>query len=357
MDDWPAWHFDEKGIFTVKSTYKIAVAKREALAGRDGSTSDGTEFQWNKIWQLKVPNKVQMFLWRFAHSSLPVRRNLARCKRLDEDCGHIFFKCKKVKQCWRLMRMEGIRSRLEGCLTGKDTINKIWSFAKDDQLKVVVLLWRWWSARNKANDYGKIVNVAEIQSSTLFYLSEFKKLNTTSKHVAADVKSYWKTPPDDTYKVNVDGAFHSDSRTGGWGFVIRNTNGEVLASGAGNISFAASAIHTEAMAAYKGLQHAAQLGMAKIILETDATVLADTLNSISIDRSSIGCIIRQMRDFMQFEFSSCIVSVCNRNCNKVADSLATYGAYVLDSGSSVLMSQIPEFVYVLVSSDLLGCDV
>jgi len=51
----------------VKSAYKIAVARREALAGRDGSTSDGTEFQWNKIWQLKVPNKVQMFLWRFAH--------------------------------------------------------------------------------------------------------------------------------------------------------------------------------------------------------------------------------------------------------------------------------------------------
>jgi len=41
--------------------------------------------------------------------------------------------------------MEGIRSQLEGCPTGKDTINKIWSFAKDDQLKVVVLLWRWWT--------------------------------------------------------------------------------------------------------------------------------------------------------------------------------------------------------------------
>jgi hypothetical protein len=204
------------------------------------------------------------------------------------------------------MSLEGIQSQLEGCPTGKDTINKIWSFAKDGQLKVVVLLWRWWSARNKANDYEKIVNAAEIQRSTLFYLSGFKKPNTTSKHVATDVKSSWKTPPADTYKVNVDGAFHSDSRTGGWGFVIRNTNGEVLASGAGNISFAASAIHTEAIAAYKGLQHAAQLGMAKIILETNATVLADALNSMSIDRCSIGCIIRQMRDFMQFEFSSCL---------------------------------------------------
>jgi hypothetical protein len=30
---------------------------------------------------------------------------------------------------------------------------------------------------------------------------------------------------------------------------------------------------------------------------------------------------------------------------------------VLDSGSSVLMSQVPEFVSVLVSGDLPGCDV
>jgi len=98
MDDWPAWHFDAKGIFSVKSAYKIAVARREALAGRDASTSDGNGFQWYKIWKLKVPNKVQMFLWRFAHNSPPVRRNIAHrgikldtlcpvCKKFDEDCG------------------------------------------------------------------------------------------------------------------------------------------------------------------------------------------------------------------------------------------------------------------------------
>jgi len=135
MDDWPAWHFDAKGIFSMKSAYKIAVARREDLAERDASTSDGNGFQWYKIWQLKVPNKIQMFLWRFAHNSLLVRRNIARrginldtlcpvCKRFDEDYGHIFFKCKKVKQCWRLMNMEWIRS-LKDCATGKDTINKI----------------------------------------------------------------------------------------------------------------------------------------------------------------------------------------------------------------------------------------
>jgi hypothetical protein len=74
MEDWPAWHFDSKGHFSVKSGYKLAVAKRDALSHMDASTSASAsnredEFHWHKIWQLKVPNKVQMFIWRLAHNS------------------------------------------------------------------------------------------------------------------------------------------------------------------------------------------------------------------------------------------------------------------------------------------------
>jgi len=124
MEDWPAWHPDARGMFTVRSAYKVAVAKRDALMGRDDSTlgskrCDEGDFQWHKIWQINAPNKVRMFIWRFVHNSLPVKRNLVRrgvkvdtlcpmCKRLDEDCGHLFFKCKYAKLCWRLMNMEAL---------------------------------------------------------------------------------------------------------------------------------------------------------------------------------------------------------------------------------------------------------
>ena len=39
MDDSPAWYFDPTGLFSVKSAYKVIVARRDALTGRDGSTS------------------------------------------------------------------------------------------------------------------------------------------------------------------------------------------------------------------------------------------------------------------------------------------------------------------------------
>jgi ribonuclease HI len=142
--------------------------------------------------------------------------------------------------------------------------------------------------------------------------------------------------------------FFSGARAGGWGFVIRNYNGEMLAAGDRNIVFAASALQTEALAAYKSLQHASQLGMMNIILETDAAVLASALKSEDIDGSPIGSLTKQIRDLMQSEFKLlCSLTV-------VADCLATHGACVLGSGSCVFMSQAPEFVTKLLYGDLPG---
>ena len=116
-------------------------------------------------------------------------------------------------------------------------------------------------------------------------------------------------------------------------------------------------MQTEAIAACNGLRLAAQLGMINIILETDATLLATALKSEQIDRSPIDCIVRQIRDFMRSEFSSCSVSVCSRSCNNVADCLATNGACAMGSGSAMFWSQAPEFVAHLVLGDLPKPDV
>ena len=39
LEDWTAWHFDAKGLFSVKSAYKLVVAVRDNSSGRDASSS------------------------------------------------------------------------------------------------------------------------------------------------------------------------------------------------------------------------------------------------------------------------------------------------------------------------------
>uniref|UniRef100_A0A0A9CGG1 Uncharacterized protein n=1 Tax=Arundo donax TaxID=35708 RepID=A0A0A9CGG1_ARUDO len=57
---------------------------------------------------------------------------------------------------------------------------------------------------------------------------------------------------------------------------------------------------------------------------------------------------------MCYEFNKCIVSVCKRSCNKVADCLATFGARLEGASSHVFIDQAPDFVARLVSGDRPG---
>lgn len=163
MEDFISWHFDKRGQFSVKSAYQLGVAIRERSLHHDASTSaiqeQGSPL-WNKLWPLGVPSKVRLFTWRLAHNSLPTRLNINRkqieldtrcpmCLRLDEDGGHLFLKCKKVKALWRERCLEDIRVALCECKSPKEVLGQIWTLPQDKQVHVVSLLWDWWTARNK----------------------------------------------------------------------------------------------------------------------------------------------------------------------------------------------------------------
>ena len=110
-EDVVAWHFDKKGIFSVKSAYKVAVdaRDRESHSGLTSSSSAAAEegdFKWRRLWEIPLPNKILHFLWRVMTYNLPLRTMLQSrgmevdtrcpvCVRLDEDGGHCFLKCKK----------------------------------------------------------------------------------------------------------------------------------------------------------------------------------------------------------------------------------------------------------------------
>jgi hypothetical protein len=104
FEDYPAWFSDSRGVFTVKSAYKVYVKQRDA--GLDTSSGGGEEKSfWKQLWDLPCLPKVKQFIWRLTHNSLPLRTKLAHrgircdtlcvcCKRVDEDGAHVFLKCK-----------------------------------------------------------------------------------------------------------------------------------------------------------------------------------------------------------------------------------------------------------------------
>ena len=132
MQDFIAWHFDEKGVHSVKQAYKLHVKMHEITneleAGMSGDVHGSLDAcestYWSRIWKMPCQSKINMFTWRLAHNSLALRTNLAArgveiedtrcllCHTNAEDGGHLFVRCKEVKRVWRAMGMEAVRSDL-----------------------------------------------------------------------------------------------------------------------------------------------------------------------------------------------------------------------------------------------------
>jgi len=89
----------------------------------------------------------------------------------------------------------------------------------------------------------------------------------------------WKKPAGGILKLNSDDAFREGSKDGGWGFVIRNHQGRVIRAGAGKEEFLLNAFHAELLGCAAGLQEAARLGISRIDIETDASLVKGALVS------------------------------------------------------------------------------
>ena len=82
-EDTLAWHFDERGLFSVKSVYHVLEDEKERVTTRQRGQSSLAPMgeqgvHWQKLWKLKCPPKVKHFLWRLGHDSLPLRMNIMR---------------------------------------------------------------------------------------------------------------------------------------------------------------------------------------------------------------------------------------------------------------------------------------
>jgi hypothetical protein len=79
----------------------------------------------------------------------------------------------------------------------------------------------------------------------------------------------------------------------------------------------------------KGLEQAAVMGLQHVILETDATVVANGIGGNCIDRSVLSTLFREIRANVLYDFATCSISRCPRECNLVAHSLADMGIYLV----------------------------
>ena len=104
-EDQLSWISSINGEFDSRNAYLLAI-------GEDLSAND---FHGKWVWKIKTLPKIQVFLWKFLHNSLPVKSILAHrgieglggcafCTDNEENILHVLRECPIVQEFWCLAR-------------------------------------------------------------------------------------------------------------------------------------------------------------------------------------------------------------------------------------------------------------
>lgn len=163
----------------------------------------------------------------------------------------------------------------------------------------------------------------------------------------------WQAPPSGWAKINVDGAFVSQTSKGSVGIVIRDHECNVLLSAWSVMRHCTSAEEVEATACRDVMvliKLANEWIKMPLILETDCANVSSVLKATEEDRSQLWNIFQEARLALALSHKYQIVSV-SRNANKVAHSLAHLA--LRNNSSTVWRAQAPGSVSELLAQD---CD-
>jgi hypothetical protein len=153
------------------------------------------------------------------------------CARSSEDGGHLFFKCKLAKQVWNLLAMEERRKTLAVQSSAIDVVSIILAERDEHAVLMVTTLWFLWTNRNVVREEGRGRRAEDLARSIRIYANETSQPQHPSRMVRPMQRARWKRPPEGFLKVNCDASFSQDLKSGSWGFLTRDHDGDVVMTG------------------------------------------------------------------------------------------------------------------------------
>jgi hypothetical protein len=165
--------------------------------------------------------------------------------------------------------MERERLELAEKLSPIDVVLFILGAKEDTRMRMIILIWYLWSERNAIREENRR-SAEGIARCVRTYSDEVLSFQKGDKQRKEQHKAHWCRPPENFLKLNCDASFISESGTGSWGFIIRDSEGDVVLTGRGKVQNLLSAFQAELIACLHGVNSALQLGISSLILETDA---------------------------------------------------------------------------------------
>ncbi|XP_024178733.1 uncharacterized protein LOC112184728 [Rosa chinensis] len=232
-------------------------------------------------------NVAKIYIWKVCHDILPsLDRLVSKCVVLESQlcilCGvsveltlHICRDCpykKQVLQNHGVLRQVCYHPQAENLELLPWLNYCVKSLALKDCGELVYFLWSIWRERNSRVYEGKSSQACDVELRVVSRIQDLCVLNSKSQNSTSRRRRVlkWIAPIVGLVKINVDGLFHHATRKGGFGYVIRDFSGAMLAGWAGPLSGLIFVEHVEVLACQCAMLFAIEQGFIPAVLEIDA---------------------------------------------------------------------------------------
>ncbi|XP_062100125.1 uncharacterized protein LOC133806004 [Humulus lupulus] len=282
------WHYNQNGEYSVRSGYQVAIREKERV---EGSNMRETESWWKKVWSLRVPPKIKLFLWKLSNKWLPTNSVLF-CRKLRKEqgccmCGdsnqredwyHAIWQCPRNKQVWKVAGFSKITKRrnLEDPISFLSRISL--QLPKDKFGFFSTLAWQCWNSRN--NDAFRKWNpeATAMVDWAASYLEEFAQTDDAAPAKTNSAHQRWIAPIEGECMINVDAAVNKIQGCCRNGVVIRDRLGDVIASSCTFINCAYDPLVAELLAIQQGINLSKRFNIKGWLIVSDCSLAVGMLN-------------------------------------------------------------------------------
>ena len=171
---------------------------------------------------------------------------------------------------------------------------------------------------------GKAQEPSRITNRASELIEEFKaSRDRLAINASREVVQLWCPPPGTLFKLNFDAAVFKDTESSGFGAVIRNSMGEVMAALSAKGPPVANSEEAEILACRKALEFAVEAGFQDVVVEGDNATVMNGLTADKPVNSWLGYIYEDTRCLAR-RLRSVSASCVRRGANGVAHSLAKF---------------------------------
>lgn len=319
------WNFTSSGLFTVRSAY----SRLMQLQCLKEVSSSRRKPESNFVWKLRIPKKVQHFLFRLLHNALPCQENLKKrkvelepCCPLCQDClvetaSHLFMTCDWSRRFWwsshLALRSGDFADGIEAWIQHLKS-----ALPADDFENFVMMVWGVWRARN-----DMVFNKVRPESQQIMNMAlsvrrdwlEHQAVKGTQRHEQAS----WSPPSEGFLKINIDAGWSGKEGTG-YGLVVRNAEGVFQAAATQYVDHRMDPLLAEALCFRWSVQKALDWNLDQLIFSSDCKQLVEAFkspHSFPILQHIIDDCLNLVPTFTKFDFI-----FEGRSTNRVAHALA-----------------------------------